>query len=378
MQGESASDPDDLNTGGQGKLQRGVEMARDVYHQNVGLLLVAGAQLFLSFMNVAVKKLNRIDPPVTALQLIIVRMSITWICSVTFMLATGVPDPLRGPEGVRLLFVVRGLSGFFGLFGIYFSLKYLSLSDATVLTFLSPLCTAAAGALLLGEKFSRKEAFAGLVSLCGVVLIARPPFIFGNDNKEPTGGILEISAGDVTPEQRLAAVGMGLVGVLGATGAYTSLRAIGKRAHPLHSLVMFSFYSVAGASIGMIATDTPFIVPTRLEWLGMLIMIGVFGFFAQILLTMGLARETAGRASMGMYSQIVFATILERVFFHTVPSVPSFIGTFMIISCALYVALTKKSSPSPRKEAKKPVVLRDEERGLLERRSEDSDAQKGI
>jgi hypothetical protein len=32
----------------------------------------------------------------------------------------------------------------------------------------------------------------------------------------------------------------------------------------------------------MIITKTPFIVPTRLEWLGMLVMIGIFGFFAQV------------------------------------------------------------------------------------------------
>jgi drug/metabolite transporter (DMT)-like permease len=50
---------------------------------------------------------------------------------------------------------------FFGIFGIYYSLQFLSLSDATVLTFLIPMCTAMAGALFLGENFSRREAFAG-------------------------------------------------------------------------------------------------------------------------------------------------------------------------------------------------------------------------
>ena len=50
---------------------------------------------------------------------------------------------------------------FFGLFGIYYSLQYLTLSDAVVLTFLVPMCTAMAGALFLGEKFSLREAFAG-------------------------------------------------------------------------------------------------------------------------------------------------------------------------------------------------------------------------
>jgi hypothetical protein len=32
----------------------------------------------------------------------------------------------------------------------------------------------------------------------------------------------------------------------------------------------------------MVVTREGFIMPTRLEWLGMLIMIGIFGFFAQV------------------------------------------------------------------------------------------------
>ena len=93
-----------------------------------------------------------------------------------------------------------------------------------------------------------------------------------------------------------------LLGVLGATGAYTSLRAIGKRAHTLHSMTYFSAMSVVVAAVGcasfylpqttievlkmfysrMIATHEPVIIPMRLSWLAMLVMIGIFGFFAQV------------------------------------------------------------------------------------------------
>jgi drug/metabolite transporter (DMT)-like permease len=94
------------------------------------------------------------------------------------MLLAGVSDPWIGPKGVRLLLIFRGFSGcvvfslpkasipntfdtrFFGLFGIYFSLQYLSLSDATVITFLAPTGTAIAGALLLQEKIRRADLWA--------------------------------------------------------------------------------------------------------------------------------------------------------------------------------------------------------------------------
>jgi len=199
-----------------------------------------------------------------------------------------------------------------------------------------PMCTALSGALFLKEKFGWKEATAGMCSLFGVILIARPVFIFG---KAAHHDISEKG----TPEQRLVAVAIALVGVLGSTGALTSVRAIGKRAHPLHSLVSFSAQCVIVAVVGMFVTHTPIVIPTQLDWLVMIIMIGSFGFISQVLLTMGFQRETAGRGSMAIYTQIIFATILERVIFYTTPSALSVLGTLIILVAALYIALTKDS-----------------------------------
>lgn len=53
------------------------------------------------------------------------------------------------------------LRSFFGLFGIYYALQYLSLADATVLTFLAPILTTFTGAMFLGERFSWKQVAAG-------------------------------------------------------------------------------------------------------------------------------------------------------------------------------------------------------------------------
>jgi len=73
----------------------------------------------------------------------------------------------------------------------------------------------------------------------------------------------------------------------------------------------------------------------------MLLMIGLFGFVAQVLLTMGLQRETAGRGSMAIYLQIIFATIFERMFFHSSPSFLSVLGTLIIVGSAIYIAVVK-------------------------------------
>ncbi|KAI9450022.1 integral membrane protein DUF6 [Lactarius psammicola] len=307
------------------------------FNNNTGLLLVAASQIFFSAMNMSVKLLNSLDEPVPTLELILVRMAITYVCSVAYMYWQKIPDPLIGPKGVRTLLVFRGFSGFFGLSGVYFSLQYLSLSDATVLTFIVPILTGFSGAIFLREPLSLRELLAGLFSFLGVILIARPQFLFGSPQTfwDPS---------EVTPTQRMLSVIAALIGVVGATGAYTLIRAIGKRTHVLHSMMSFSSQCVLGSTLGMILFKVPLVIPTRTLWLVMLFLIGIFGFVAQTLLTMGLQRETAGRGALAIYTSIVFAIAFEFIVFHTTPSTLSIIGALMIVSSAIYITLTKQKT----------------------------------
>ncbi|KAH7904078.1 hypothetical protein BJ138DRAFT_1167165 [Hygrophoropsis aurantiaca] len=291
------------------------------------MLLIMSAQLFFAFMNLSVKILNSLDEPVPTLELIAVRMAITFTCCV-------IPDPFLGPKGVRLLLVSRGLCGFFGLFGMYYSLKYLSLADATVLTFLNPLTTALAGYLILKEAYSKREAAAAVCSLLGVILIARPPFLFGV-NAHGNDSVV-----NATPMERLRAVGVALVGVCVGTLAVISLRAIGKRAHPLHSMTFFSLWCVIVSSTAMIVLEVPVVYPRKWSWGGMLLFIGFCGFLAQTMITTALQRETAARSAMGAYLQVIFAGLLEYAFFGTVPSLLSLVGAGIIVVAAVWVVVT--------------------------------------
>jgi drug/metabolite transporter (DMT)-like permease len=96
-----------------------------------------------------------------------------------YRLSFGVPNPLLGPKGVRIWLVTRGVVGlvcayshilcylhisrdrFFGIFGLYYSIQHMPLSDATVLTFLAPTMTALIGFLCLKEPLSWKQGIAG-------------------------------------------------------------------------------------------------------------------------------------------------------------------------------------------------------------------------
>lgn len=69
-------------------------------------------------------------------------------------------------------------------------------------------------------------------------------------------------------------------------------------------------------------------------------MIGLVGFVAQLLLTMGLQKETVGRGALAIYSQIVFASILQMVFFDEIMGAWSIVGTVMIVGAAAWVAVS--------------------------------------
>ncbi|KIL54220.1 hypothetical protein M378DRAFT_174381 [Amanita muscaria Koide BX008] len=82
---------------------------------------------------------------------------VTYAFSVTYMFYAKINDPVLGPPGVRILLTFRGLAGYIGISGSYYSLQYLPLADAVALTFLTPICTAILGTLILKEKFGIKE-----------------------------------------------------------------------------------------------------------------------------------------------------------------------------------------------------------------------------
>jgi hypothetical protein len=81
----------------------------------------------------------------------------------------GVPRPHRVRTSLatcaNFAYALSRCHRFFGISGLYFSLQYLSLSDATALTFLVPILTGFSGAVFLKEPLSLSELLAGCTCL---------------------------------------------------------------------------------------------------------------------------------------------------------------------------------------------------------------------
>ncbi|OKL58958.1 hypothetical protein UA08_05524 [Talaromyces atroroseus] len=367
--------------------------------QGKGMLMVVLSQYFGASMNVMTQILERDGAHGKAMhpfQILFTRMILTATASYFYMWYVRVPDPF-GTRGITWLLILRAAGGFFGVFGMYFSLLYMPLSEATVITFLSPIVACYACSFLMpNEPFTRKQQLAGLISLVGVVLIARPfsggritgevevpPEIspgnsttMNNNNMTMTLSDNDIAEG-LGAVHHLMAIGFGLLGVFGSACAFVTIRLIGSRAHPLVSVTYFSTYTTLVSVIALIAIPSvSFRVPGNLTEWGLLIGLGVTGFTMQYLLTAGLAYQppvfgvkqqqqqqqkqvgSGTRATSMVYTQMLFALFYDKVVMHSSPSAISWAGSGLILGSALYVGIIRdKSAAEDETEQRKNAIV---------------------
>ncbi|EGV66849.1 hypothetical protein CANTEDRAFT_112347 [Yamadazyma tenuis ATCC 10573] len=331
-----------------------------------GFTLLILGQMFNTVMLTTCKLLVTDDNPIHPIQILFVRMAITYICCLLYMLITrSVPYAPFGEPSVRKWLLLRGVVGFFGVFGSYFSLLYLSMSDSVAITFLVPLITGFLAWILLRERYSLVEAMCGLVSLCGVMLIAKPHFLFGSEADKEAGSA-DDSVESSSTEKRLLATGVALLGALAAASVFIILRKIGNSAHPLISVSFFSMVTVVISSISIIVIPSiSFAIPQDSYQWSLFFTIGIAGFLYQFALTAGVQRVKASKASLVVYLQMVFAIALDVIIWHHFPGFLSILGILVIVGCTL-VVMKYKSKPA----------AGDLERGTHQPLSQDDDGYK--
>ncbi|RDW60837.1 hypothetical protein BP6252_12220 [Coleophoma cylindrospora] len=341
----------------------------DFWHRNEGIILVILSQAFGALMNVTARLLELEGDGMRPFQILFARMVLTALCCCGWLWWQKIP--LLGSKEVRGLLVLRGLCGFFGIYGMYYSLQYLPMADAVVITFLAPSVAAYGCYLCLREPFPRSAQLASLVSLLGVVLIARPtsffttpttsiPITLPNNSTTAATESTSTDFANPTSAQRLSAIALALLGVLGSAGAFTAIRLIGTRAHPLISVNYFSIWCSIVSTVVLSITHT-FQLPRDVRQWSMLIVLGFCGFAMQYLLTRGLAARHSGgaRATNMIYTNMLFALALDRLVFNVTPGWWSLAGSGCILASAAWVAMYKDADAE--NEGAERVRVRDEE-----------------
>ncbi|KAK7549307.1 hypothetical protein IWX46DRAFT_595639 [Phyllosticta citricarpa] len=292
------------------------------------------------------------------MQIIFVRMGLTAVFSMTYMWATKVPHFPWGEKGLRLLLTLRGFTGFFGLSVFYWGLQYLPLAETTVITFLTPMLVPWACALFFGQPLSKKVIFAGVFSFAGVIIIAQPPWLFPNHREEVP---------NASAAMRTIAVTGLLIGAVTATASYTIIRGIGYRAHALISVNYYSLTSTLGSGLFLLfAPGVGFQLPADGRQWAFLSVLGLSGFLLQFLLSAGLQHDKSAVATSMMYSQVLFALVLDKTIWGNVPGTASLCGGALVLASTIYVAFQGSS------ETQSKTKQSDEEEPLLAKRGEEN------
>ncbi|KAH8590109.1 hypothetical protein B0O99DRAFT_522082 [Bisporella sp. PMI_857] len=323
---------------------------------NRGPILVLLSQIFSSLINLCVKVLiTKFAQPISPIRILNTRMIITFSLSSVYCWVKNIQDFPGGAKDVRWLMVLRAVGGSCGAIGFYNSLKYLPLAEATVLNLLAPLGCCIVMALLVRGRASKVQIGAAVMSVMGIVITARPAFIF-----EKPDFVKKITAKDSTLDETRMLTGIlfALLGACGGACAYTCIQLIGTRAHPLISVNYFAAMMISVTSISIFLDPGQTTLKYEIVQVALLVAIGIVSFITEFVMTAGLAVERSSSSTQMIFSQILFATVLDWIFWGFLPDLTSVIGGVILIASLAAVLIQQSNETSAQQEQTSGIFSR--------------------
>ncbi|KAF7653500.1 hypothetical protein LDENG_00082180 [Lucifuga dentata] len=240
-----------------------------------------------------------------------------------------------GPRDKRIYLVLRGFLGSNAMIMLYYAVQQMPLADATVILFSNPVFTSLLAWIFLKERCTIWDCFFTVFTLTGVILIARPPFLFG---KRPHG-----IEGNYS--NHIKGTAAAFAGAIGAACTIVVLRKMGKSVHYYLSVW---YYAVIGfieciITVSILGEWTiPFCGHDR--WL--LMLMAVLGIAGQTFLTKALQIEKAGPVALMRTGDVVLAFIFQFLFFNRAPTWWSLGGALCVVVSTSGVAVKKWFSSS--------------------------------
>jgi drug/metabolite transporter (DMT)-like permease len=281
-----------------------------------GILAMALSAVAFSLMAALVKLAG---PTIPNQELVALR-SLASIAPIGALIAwRKVPLRVRRPGWL----FIRGFLGYVAISCWFMSLNRLSLPDAVMIQYTSPVFVALMAPFFLKEKSRARDRRALVVALIGVAVVLRP-------------GLGLTWAG----------ASIGLAGALCSAGAYLTVRALRHDEHPF--MVMLAFPAVASAcAFSMVVIDgwrstagPAWTRPDAREWV-LISGIALMTAIGQVFLTYGLQWESAGRATVATYVAVVASIPLGIVFFDQWPDAGMLLGGAMVIGSVVSLAVTR-------------------------------------
>lgn len=212
----------------------------------------------------------------------------------------------------------RAIIGLLAMYGFFYAIANLKLSNAMVFTYSSPIFIPFVAWLFLKEQMNTLMWLAAFIGLVGVVLVAKPAQGFFN--------LLSL---------------IGIVSSLFAAMAFVTVRAL-TTTEPVIRIVFYF------CLIGSILSSIPMLWHWRFYTSHELLLLGGAGLLAtvsQLCLSKAYSYAPAGKIGPASYLAIIFAGIFSALLWQEYPDLMSAIGMLLIlVALILCMPLSKQLS----------------------------------
>lgn len=273
-----------------------------------GVIFIVLSALSFTGMNTFV----RLSGDLPTMQKVFFRNIVAMIFAFIAIVKAG--DSFKPKKGSLKYLLIRSATGLAGVFGNFYALDKIELSNASMLNKMSPFFALVFSAIFIKEKVKPKQAIAIAVAFVGALFIIKPTF--GNSD--------------------LLASLAGFGGGMAAGAAYTCVRWLGIKGENGKLIVLF--FSVFSCILTVPYLIFDYHYMTAFQWFALL-MAGVFAAGGQFAITAAYTHAPSREISVYDYSQIIFAAIVGFFAFGDVPDIWSFVGYIIIISMAVWMFL---------------------------------------
>ena len=261
------------------------------YQEGLGIVLRILSGFLFALMVVMVKMVSQ-DVPLG--EIVFFRSFFALIPLVIFLFASSkFPSGLRTKRPLGHLF--RSIFGVMAMFASFAAIARLPIAEATLISYLSPVLTAIAGVIFLGERATIFRTCGVAFGLAGVVMLITPE--------------LDSLALNVARFTGL------LLGI--AAAVFTSLALILTRslARDGESPGVIAFYFALASTVGGFLTlPSGWVIPEP-QTLLFLVLAGVLGGFAHIAMTLAFKYAEASRLAPFEYTALIWALLADLVIF---------------------------------------------------------------
>ncbi|KAI7796705.1 solute carrier family 35 member G1 isoform X2 [Triplophysa rosa] len=290
----------------------------------LGLLYSLLASVFFSVAALLVKKIDDMH----AIQISAIRCFFQMLFVMPAMIYYKIG--FIGPRDMRIYLFLRGFLGSNAMILLYYAVLQMPLADATVIMFSNPVFTALLAWIFLKERCTIWDVVFTVFTLTGVILIARPPFLFGARVSGIEGEYTNHIKGTVAA----------LAGAVGAACTMVILRKMGKSVHYYLSVWYYAVVGLIECVVVLFILDD-----WRMPECGWdrwtLMAIGVLGIAGQTFLTKALQIEKAGPVALMRTMDVVLAFILQFLFLNRKPTWWSLGGALCVTVSTSGVAVRK-------------------------------------